>query len=214
VQLFTVSALLATAHDVRSRLATIDVARAVQMIENGCTQREVATVLDVSFSVVARLWSRYQETEFTKRPGQGRHRITTPRHDRYQRMLALRNRQCTATGIEIDFRRAMGVRMSTQTVRNRLHEDRLDARRPARTPILTVAHQRARLEFALEHVTWQLRHWRYVIFTDESRYHVSICDRLVRVWRRRGKRYRTYFLVDFLCVRIECRTSVSFLMLL
>lgn len=198
VQLFTLSALLATVWGVRRHLEATDVARAVQMIENGFTQREVAAVLDVSRSVVSRLWRRYQETgEFTRRPGQGRHRSTTPRQDRYLRTLALRNRQCTATGIEIDFRQATGVRVSTQTVRNRLHEDGLNARRPATGPILTVDHRRARLEFAQEHVTWQLRHWRPVLFTDESRYHVSTCDRRVRVWRRRGERYAECNIVPY-----------------
>lgn len=88
----------------------------------------MATVLDVSRSLVSRSWSRYQETgEFTRRPGQGRHHIKTPRQDRYLRTLALRNHQCTTTGIEIDFRQATGVRVSTQTVRNRLQEDGLGA---------------------------------------------------------------------------------------
>jgi hypothetical protein len=97
------------------------------------------------------------------------------------------NRQCTATGIEMDFRQATEVRVSTQTVRNLFHEDGLGARRNARGPILTVAHRTARLQFAQEHVTWQLRYWQSVHFTDES--HVSTCDRHVRVWRCRGERY-------------------------
>jgi hypothetical protein len=83
---------------------------------------------------------------------QGRHRITTPGQDRYLGILALRNRQCTANGIDIDFRQATG-------------------------PILTVAYRRARLEFAQEHITWQLRHWRPGLFTDESRHRVSTLDR-------------------------------------
>jgi transcriptional regulator with XRE-family HTH domain len=58
---------LATAQGVRRHLATTDVARAEQINDYGFTQREVVTVLDVSFSVVARLWCGYQETrEFTK----------------------------------------------------------------------------------------------------------------------------------------------------
>jgi hypothetical protein len=55
VQRFTLSALLATVRCVRRHLVTTDFARAVRMIENGSTQCEVATVLDVSRSVVARL---------------------------------------------------------------------------------------------------------------------------------------------------------------
>ncbi|KAI3351305.1 hypothetical protein L3Q82_005851 [Scortum barcoo] len=35
---------------------------------------------------------------------------------------------------------------------------------------------------------WQIRHWRPVLFTDESRFTLSTCDRRDRVWRRRGER--------------------------
>ena len=50
-----------------------DVARAVQLLEDGERLRVVARRLDVSPSVVSRLWRRYQETgEYTRREGQGR----------------------------------------------------------------------------------------------------------------------------------------------
>ncbi|KAI3354701.1 hypothetical protein L3Q82_019193 [Scortum barcoo] len=39
-----------------------------------------------------------------------------------------------------------------------------------------------------EHQDWQIRHWRPVLFTDESRFTLSTCDRCDRVWRRRGER--------------------------
>ncbi|KAI3363947.1 hypothetical protein L3Q82_001564 [Scortum barcoo] len=46
-----------------------------------------------------------------------------------------------------------------------------------------------RLAFAREHQDWQIRHcWRPVLFTDESRFTLSTCDRRDRVWRRRGER--------------------------
>ena len=90
----------------------------------------------------------------------------------------------TARALEIDFRRATAVHLSDQTVRNRLHEHGMRARRPARCPILTVEHRTARLNFACEHQNWQLRHWRPVLFTDESRFSVSTNDRRARVWRR------------------------------
>ena len=81
-------------------------------------------------------------------------------------------------------------RISTQTVRNRLHENGLHSRQSARGPILTREHCRARLDFAHDdHQHWQLRHWRPILFTDELRFHVSTCDQRVRLWRRAGERY-------------------------
>ncbi|KAI3370376.1 hypothetical protein L3Q82_024465, partial [Scortum barcoo] len=54
--------------------------------------------------------------------------------------------------------------------------------------VLTAQHRAGRLAFAREHQDWQIRHWRPVLFTDESRFTLSTCDRRDRVWRRRGER--------------------------
>ena len=102
----------------------------------------------------------------------------------------------TARALEIDFRRATTVHLSDQTVGNRLHEDGMRARRPARGPILTAQHRVQRLNFAHEHQNWQLRHWRPVLFTDESRFAVSTNDRPARVWRRQGERYANRNIVE------------------
>ncbi|CDQ59856.1 unnamed protein product [Oncorhynchus mykiss] len=54
--------------------------------------------------------------------------------------------------------------------------------------MLTAQHHAGRLAFAREHQDWQIRHWRPVLFTDESRFTLSTCDRRDRVWRRSGER--------------------------
>ena len=144
----------------------------------------------MSCSVISRLWTRFQTTHrYTRRPGQGRSRCTIARQDRYLRTLALRNRQSTARALEHDFHRATGVHTSDQTIKNRLHEHGLRARRPARGPVLTPQHRVDRLRFARSHVGWRARDWTPVLFTDESRYHISTCDRRVRVWRQPGELY-------------------------
>ena len=54
--------------------------------------------------------------------------MTSQKEDQYPRNLALRNRNYTARRLQIDF--AIGQRISDKTIRNRLHEGDLRARRP------------------------------------------------------------------------------------
>ncbi len=77
---------------VRRYLNEPEVASAVQMLEDGVTQRTVAERLGVSRSVVARLWIRFQESgRYRRRPGQGHGRATIAREDRYLQNMACRN---------------------------------------------------------------------------------------------------------------------------
>ena len=181
VRLCVILGFIVTSYGVRRFLEEVEVA----LLESGYTQRIVAEHFDVSRSVVARLWRHYQETgEFTRRVGQGQHRMMSQREDQYLRNLALRNRQYMARRLQINFQHAIGQRISDQTIRNRLHVGDLRARRLARGPILTRQHCARWYEFAQEHQNWRLQNWRIVLFTDESRFHRSACDRRVRVPRR------------------------------
>ncbi|GFX72130.1 HTH_Tnp_Tc3_2 domain-containing protein [Trichonephila clavipes] len=93
-------------------------------LESGQTQRSVADAVGVARSVVARLWNRFQETgNVRRRPGAA------------AKWLLL----------------ATGRRMSSQTVRNRLHEGGLYARRPMVCIPLTPRHRAARRRWAAEH---------------------------------------------------------------
>jgi hypothetical protein len=65
----------------------------------------------------------------------------------------------------------------------------LRAYRPAVRPILTLRHRTARLQWARDHVNWQLRYWTLGLFRDESRFCVDFHDGRRRVWRMPGERY-------------------------
>ncbi len=151
---------------VRRYLNETEVVRAVQMLEGAASQRTVAERLGAKRSVVARLCIRLQETGRYRRPRQGCGRDTTARQDRYLQNMTCNNLRFTPRNLQNDFQQATNVRVSDQTVRNRLYEYCLRSRIPARCPQRTAPHLRALLEFAQEHQHWQLRHQRTVLFTE------------------------------------------------
>ena len=104
-------------------------------------------------------------------------------------LMARRHRFQSAVQLNTDFHAASGVRITPQTLRQRLHAANLRAHRPAVRPILRRRHRVARLNWAQNHINWQLRHWTPVLFTDESRFCVDFHDGRRRVWRMRGERY-------------------------
>jgi transposase len=184
---------------VRQHLDATEVVRAIQLLEDGVRQVEVARRLGVSQSVVSRLYQHFQETGlYHDRPRSRRPCALTDHQDRYVRTNDRQNRLDSARTLRNNLQNATGVHVSVQTVRNRLHADALNARRLAVTPRLTPTHClcQARLAFSRAHGDWNIEAWLCVLFSDESRFCVSTNDRRQRVWRTCGQRFAECAIVE------------------
>lgn len=166
----------------RRKLTNAEANRAIGMLQGGLTQVVVAERLQVSQSVISRLWNRFRETgSVLERPRLGGRRKTTPAQDRFITVSARRNPTSTCRMLRNTLQNADGVQVSIETIRRRLREVNLGSRRPLRGVPLTRDHKRQRLEWARQHINWN-DHWRSVLFTDESRYGRFSDSRRIRVW--------------------------------
>ena len=104
-------------------LNEVQVTRSITLIHKGWTFCHVTVDLNVSLSVIHRLWNHYDETgQFLRRVGQGRGCMTIPQDDQYLTICVLWRRSATARELQQDLRRVTGVVVSDEIVRNRLRE--------------------------------------------------------------------------------------------
>ena len=101
----------------------------IGMLETGSSQRNVAEHVNVSQSVVSRMWNCYQKNGNAQhRHGGGRAKVTSDIQDCYIGLLARGNHFPNATSLRNDFQNATNVQVLMQTIRNRLHSSVLMAR--------------------------------------------------------------------------------------
>lgn len=164
--------------------------QAVGMLRAGLSARQVANRFNCHHSTIVRLNQRFVATNsVADRPRSGPPRVTTPQQDRFIRLEHLRDRFRTATRTATETPGRHRPRISAQTVRRRLRENHLKNRRPYKGPVLTQRHKRQRLDWARRHLPWTRQRWNTVLFSDESRFHLSRADGRTRIWRRRNERF-------------------------
>lgn len=160
----------------------------IGMKTGGMSPRAIDVAMNVSHFVVIRLVAKFRKTGDTKdRPRSGRPRKTTAKDDRTLVFHARRNPH-SHSGI---LRRRWGLRyrVSLSTVRRRLHERGIRAYRPIKRPLLSRQHMRARRNWCFIRQHWNIRTWRRVHWSDDSRFMLHVTDGRARVWRERRTAY-------------------------
>ena len=162
----------------------------IGMWRAGRKQKDIARHLRLAQGTVSKLIHRYR-TKQDVRPGvsTGRPRKTTAREDRQLYRMCRERRTMSASALRDRCQQRIHIRISRGTVNNRLLSRGLRARRPAKKPLLTRERKQRRLQWAQQHRNRQLRHWRHVLFSDESRFLLHRADGRVRVRRQIGERF-------------------------
>ena len=105
--------------------------RAICMLKGGMSVNAVAISFGIHRNTIWKLSERHRTTgSVLDRPRSGRPKALTAREERYLSITSRRDRFLSAMRLADRFKTAVGVRVSAQTVRNRLKSSDLRVRRP------------------------------------------------------------------------------------
>ncbi len=161
--------------------------RAVSMLSAGISTRAVVCELNVNFSTISHLQSRFREFGSTSnRPHNHRPHIITSAQDLHIQHLHLQDHLRPATRTAAATTGLQKQRISAQIFRNSLREAHLHAHRPHRGLDLTAVRG---LNWLNAHIRWRLALWRGGLFTDKSRFSLYRADGRQHVWCHVGERF-------------------------
>ncbi|GFU77670.1 transposable element Tcb1 transposase [Trichonephila clavipes] len=112
---------------------------------------------------------------------------TTSHDDRQIVRMAVTDRSVTSRTVALHIESVTHHSMSARTIRCRLQQSGLSARRPLLGLPFTHNHRRLYRQWCDERRKW-VAEWNEVVFTDESRVCLQHHDGRIRVWRHRGEK--------------------------
>lgn len=156
--------------------------------EEGYSQRQIGTKMNVSRGAVRRSIQRYDlDKSFKSKKRSGRPKVTTVQTDRLIHRLSCA--RPFAPTSEIRSQLPPYAPVSTSTISRRLrHDFSLHSRRPAIKPRLSLKNVKDRLLFCNKYKNWEPTDWHRVIFSDECKIQ-QFSPNVIRVWRPDGTRF-------------------------
>ena len=169
---------------VRRRISEAQRWQIIGMHSTGMSCKAIGRQMGYHYIVVSRLVRKHIQTNNVKDlPRSGRPRVTSDRDDRALQRLVRRMPFATSPVLEQHW--LTNRRLSTRTVRDRLKSAGLKSKGVIKRPLLADRHRRTRLARR----GWNLRTWRKIHWSDESRFLLHVTDGRMRVWRHKNTAY-------------------------
>ena len=173
---------------VRRRISEAQRWQIIGMHTTGMSFKAIGRQIGYHYNVVSRLVRKHTQVNNVKNlPRFGRPRVTSDRDDSALQRLVRGMPFATSPILKQHW--LPNRRLSTRTVRNSLKSAGLKSRRVIKRPLLVDQHRRSRLAWCLARRGWNLRTWRKVHWSDESRFLLHITDGRMRAWRLKNTAY-------------------------
>lgn len=170
---------------VRSQLTDFEKGQIYELVNSGCTLREVGEKFHRSPQTILSVVNNIKENGKPVRKKQsGRKRCTSRQCD--NNILKLREENWNVTAEFI--KKTLNLKIHSNTIRNRLNENHFKSYWSTKKPYINEINMKKRVAWAKAHLKWGKRKWMSVLFTDETSFRLS-CDYPIRVWRKRNERY-------------------------
>lgn len=169
----------------RKHITELDKGRIIGWSEGGKSIVWIARKLGRGRATISVFLKNYRATGKTKRAsGSGSPRKTTKREDRAIVRLMRTDRGITAQEII----NQLGLNISQETVRRRLHKFGYASYFKKRTPFINQRNRGRRIQWAKDHMNWTHQQWMTVLWSDESPFTLGYKGR-TRIWAKWNERH-------------------------
>ncbi|KAH7986707.1 hypothetical protein HPB52_024792 [Rhipicephalus sanguineus] len=159
--------------------STLDERRAITVMGRTMSQKAISAATGRPLPTVNRvLRAFYEEGRLADAVRRRPERAPTDEEDRLIVAASVENPFLTAREI----RDILGLDVSTETIRRRLHSAAIKSRIAAQRTQLEQTQKQQRMDFASVVENWTPNNWRAVVFSDEATF-CTRWDQRQRVWR-------------------------------
>ncbi|GFW59761.1 transposable element Tcb1 transposase [Trichonephila clavipes] len=170
------------------QVSEFDRGRIVAYRDCGLSFREIGSHVRRNQTTVMRICDRWMQEGTTDRHGRSHPpQCNTSREDRQILRMTVTDRSVTSRTLAQHIKSVTHHSVSARTIRRRLQQSGLSARRPLLGLPLTQNHRRLRRQWCDERRMW-VADWIEVVLTDESCICLQHHDGRIRVWRHCGER--------------------------